>query len=486
MLPTLRSQLRLRTLPTVRPGRIPRLGFSERTLYSSPLLASPKLPVDEFRPLEDPVKAVNAEAEVETESAERAQARATGQRIFRIGLWTVAVGTVTTWYLSDVEAGIYDRVVMPFLRRFDPETVHRFSIAMAAWGLVPYDKRQRTDDARLRTTLWGRELRNPIGLAAGYDKHAEAVDAMFDLGFGMVEVGSITPEPQEGNPRPRVFRLEDDRSVINRYGLNSDGYAPPSLRINRRYWRQVVENLQKEPVDDYLLMEPMEQRYRSGLEGRFLGVNLGRNTRRRDTGAADYLVGLRAFGDRADYAVINVSCPNTPDKGSQQRDGKLVGMLKEIVAYRDQIEDFKPRLVVKISPDLTPQELRTVAEAALEANMDGIIVSNTTTQRPATLQSDPAVVTQTGGLSGPPLRDLALSALREVYKVTQGRIPIIGCGGISSGADAILFARAGANAVQIYTAMVYGGPAVPRRIKDEVLELLGDQKWTDIIGKDDS
>ncbi|RKP38161.1 Dihydroorotate dehydrogenase-domain-containing protein [Dimargaris cristalligena] len=395
--------------------------------------------------------------------------------------------TFGSFYLMDSQAGIYPYVIMPLMRLLDPEDVHRLSIQLASYGLSPKDPRRDREDSALEMELWGHTLTNPLGLAAGFDKHAEAVDAMFDLGFGLVEVGSITPRPQPGNPRPRVFRIPEARAVINRYGFNSEGHAAAYDRLMHRYWGHVISNQSLDPETSGT-EEPIEKSYRSGRSGRLLGINLGKNTDSPTDSYEDYVEGVKRFGHLADYLVVNVSCPNTPGQREQQKEGRLVSLLKQVVSTRNQLNGHQPPLVVKISPDLSEAELREIADAALTARVDGIIISNTTTQRPRQLlplsESSAQNFQEKGGLSGLPVRDLALRTVRQMYQLTDGRIPLIGCGGVSSGADAVALARAGASAVQLYTSMVYDGPGLPRRIKDEVVELLGDQSWKDIVGKD--
>ncbi|KAJ1973299.1 dihydroorotate dehydrogenase [Dimargaris verticillata] len=398
----------------------------------------------------------------------------------------LVVGTLAgSAYLWDSRAAIYPYVVMPALRLFDAEDTHAFSIQLAKWGLVPRDTSRDQPEPALETKLWGKTVVNPLGLAAGYDKNGEAIDAMYGLGFGLVEVGSITPAPQPGNPRPRVFRLPEEKACINRYGFNSQGHEATRQRLVDRFWRKAIAN--QPGTDDETTAAaqvPVEQQYRSGVPGRLLGINLGKNTNSPQDSYDDYVRGVQAFGALADYLVVNVSCPNTPGQRDQQKGDKLEQLLKQVVSERDQLEGHRPPLVVKISPDLSEAELTQIAQASLKARVDGIIVSNTTTQRPRGLHASSAVLHERGGLSGPPVQDLSLQALKTVYRLTRGEIPLIGCGGIGSGADALRFARAGASAVQIYTSMSYDGPGVPRRIKDEVVQLLEGQKWSSVVGKD--
>ncbi|KAJ1649322.1 dihydroorotate dehydrogenase [Dispira simplex] len=407
-----------------------------------------------------------------------------GASTVRRGLTTlgIAVGLVFGMaYLDDSRAAVYSHVVMPVLRLCDAEDTHVWSIQLAKMGLSPRDTSQDTSHPNLTVNLFGKTLHNPVGLAAGYDKHGEAVDAMFNLGFGMVEVGSVTPLPQPGNPRPRLFRLPQERACINRYGFNSEGHDTVYQRLVDRFWRRTVKN---QSIDETQPVSNVEQTYRSGIPGRLLGINLGKNTASSADSYEDYVQGVHKFGSLADYLVINVSCPNTPGQVEQQKRGQLVSLLKEVVQARDQLEGHRPPVVVKISPDLLPSELREIADAVLTARVDGIILTNTTAQRPQGLKEDTSLVHQKGGLSGPPLADLSLRTLREMYRLTQGKVPLIGCGGIRSGEDALKFARAGASVVQLYTGMAFEGPGLPRRIKDELVELLDGRPWSEIVGTD--
>lgn len=326
---------------------------------------------------------------------------------------------------------ILDALAMQLLRALDAEQAHRAAIAALRLG-GPF-LRARADDPILATSLWGLDFPNPLGIAAGFDKHAEAPDALLSLGFGSVEIGSVTPLPQPGNPRPRVFRLVEDEAVINRYGFNSDGIEAVARRLIARQRRGIV------------------------------GVNLGKNKETADA-AKDYAKGAAALSRFADYLVVNVSSPNTP--GLRALQGR--GPLEELIArVQDAMPAPAPPLLVKIAPDMTPEDLSDVAEVALARGLAGVIVSNTTITRPETLRS--GARGETGGLSGRPLFELSTAALAAMWHLTRGRITLVGVGGVSSGAEAYAKIRAGASLVQVYTGMIYEGPGLVRRINRELV-----------------
>ncbi|NXK56273.1 PYRD dehydrogenase, partial [Chauna torquata] len=327
----------------------------------------------------------------------------------------------------------------------------------------------------------GQRFRNPLGLAAGFDKHGEAVDGLYKMGFGFVEVGTVTPKPQEGNPKPRVFRLVEDEAVINRYGFNSHGHAAVEHRLRAR----------------------QEAQLKLTGAGMPLGVNLGKNKSSTDA-AADYVAGVRALGPLADYLVVNVSSPNTPGLRDLQGKAELRDLLTKVLAERDTLPcEHKPAVLVKIAPDLTAQDKQDIASVVCELGVDGLIVSNTTISRPSNLQSMQRL--EPGGLSGKPLRELSTQTVREMYVLTRGRgwaglrmragltpgvltpclptgqVPIIGVGGVSSGRDALEKIRAGASLVQMYTALVYHGPPVVGAVKRELEELLREQGFKSVM-----
>ncbi|CAL8350860.1 unnamed protein product [Merluccius merluccius] len=302
--------------------------------------------------------------------------------------------------------------------------------------------------------VMGRKFRNPVGIAAGFDKHGEAVDGLFKVGFGFVEVGTITPRPQEGNPKPRVFRLPADQAVINRYGFNSCGLLEAQQRLKTRE-------------------ESQEVLRKAGLP---LGINLGKNKLSQDA-SADYVEGVRVMGPLADYLVVNVSSPNTPGLRNLQGKTHLHQLLQKVLKERDALQcERKPPVLVKIAPDLSAQDKQDIADVVTELGVDGLMVSNTTISRPPTLQ-DPHWV-ETGGLSGRPLKELSTDTVREMYCLTAGKVPIVGIGGVASGQDALDKIRAGASLVQLYTAFTYQGPPLVTRIKRELHQLLQDQGFS--------
>lgn len=286
---------------------------------------------------------------------------------------------------------------MPLLQRLvDAETAHLMAVRLLSLGLTPLNRYQ--DPASLEVNVMGRKFRNPVGIAAGFDKHGEAVDGLFKVGFGFVEVGTITPRPQEGNPTPRVFRLPADQAVINRYGFNSCGLLEAHQRLKSREARQEV----------------------LGKAGLPLGINLGKNKVSQDA-SADYVEGVRLMGPLADYLVVNVSSPNTPGLRNLQGKTHLHQLLKKVLKERDSLLcEQRPPVLVKIAPDLTTQDKRDIAEVVTELGVDGLMVSNTTVSRPPTLQ-DPRW-SETGGLSGRPLRELSTDTVREMYQLTGGRV----------------------------------------------------------------
>ncbi|XP_072202407.1 dihydroorotate dehydrogenase (quinone), mitochondrial [Excalfactoria chinensis] len=375
----------------------------------------------------------------------------------RLRLLTAALGGCGLLLGSALAAGderFYAAVAMPALRAVTPEAAHGLALRAAALGLLPPS---RPDGPALEVRVLGLRFRNPLGLAAGFDKHGEAVDGLYRTGFGFVEVGTVTPEPQEGNPKPRVFRLVEDEAVINRYGFNSHGHAAVERRLRAR----------------------QEAQLKLTAAGMPLGVNLGKNKSSTDA-AADYVTGVRTLGPLADYLVVNVSSPNTPGLRDLQGKSELRDLLTKVLAERDMLPcERKPAVLVKIAPDLTEQDKKDIAGVVCEVGVDGLIVSNTTISRPSSLQSINRL--ESGGLSGKPLRELSTQTVREMYALTQGRVPIIGVGGVSSGRDALEKIRAGASLVQMYTALVYHGPPVVGTVKRELEELLREQGFKSVM-----
>lgn len=428
-------------------------------------------------------------------------------------------------YYFDSRSAAHQYILTPLVRTlFDAETAHRLAVLTFASGLGPRDL--VADDPVLATTLFGKPLSNPLGVAAGFDKNAEAIDGLFNVGFGLVEVGSVTPLPQPGNPKPRFFRLPADGAVINRYGFNSDGLNAVLERLETRVrtwlkreasasdpavvgtydWRGAIEALVPQANGAAAAVVDAAGSPRSLHANHLLALNLGKNKLSAEEDVSDFVRGVTKLGPYADLLVVNVSSPNTPGLRKLQRKGVLNDLLQQVVEARDAMVKqagfavppvetapvgtvLGPKgvvpLLVKIAPDLSADELADVADAAVEAGVDGIIVSNTTIQRPSSLISTHDV-DQVGGLSGPPLKPLALQALRAVRERVGPSMTLIGCGGISTGQDALDFAHAGASAVELYTSFGYEGVGLPRRVKDELTKLLHDQNttWAAEVGRD--
>ena len=353
-------------------------------------------------------------------------------------------------------AAVFD-VIAPFLRFLPPETAHTLTIRALARGFAPRVK--EADDPALATELLGLRFQNPIGLAAGFDKNAETLDAMFRFGFGFVEAGTVTPQPQAGNPRPRLFRLGKDGAVINRLGFNSEGMTRVAARL-----RHTHEN----------------ERRAAGV----IGINLGKNRESEDA-AADYAAGARTFVHLADYLVLNVSSPNTPGLRDLQAKEALGNILTETRAAMAKADGAKTPLFLKVAPDLEEAQRQGIADVALEGLADGLIVGNTTLSRPGGLANKRQ--SEEGGLSGRPLFVLSTQLLADFYRRTEGNVPLIGTGGITNGKDAYAKIRAGASLVQLYTALIFEGPSLAPRIKKDLLILLhrdGFMKVGEAIGAD--
>lgn len=315
------------------------------------------------------------------------------------------------------------------LRTLDAETAHRLAIEALKLAPLPAPP---ADDPVLATTVAGLRLPNPVGLAAGFDKNGEVLRGLARLGFGFVECGSVTPRAQPGNPRPRLFRLSEDRAVINRMGFNNDGLEAFADRLARR------------PA------------------GTVVGANLGANKDTEDK-AADYVTGLERLRGLADYVTVNVSSPNTPGLRDLQGRAAMDDLLGRLAEAR--AGDPTP-VFLKIAPDLTAAEIGLIVEAALDHGVDALIVSNTTLDRPESLRSPHR--NEAGGLSGAPLKPKARAALRAAAEAAAGRLPLIAVGGIDSGAEAYDRLRAGASAVQLYSALVFEGPGLVGRIKRDL------------------
>jgi dihydroorotate dehydrogenase len=339
------------------------------------------------------------------------------------------------------------RVAGPVLRRLPAETAHRAAIN----GLkIAPPAQAPSSDPRLSVEVLGLKFPNPLGLAAGFDKNAEVPGAMLRLGFGFVEVGTLTPRPQAGNARPRLFRLREDAAVINRYGFNNEGFERARARLERRP---------------------------AGL----IGVNLGANKDALDR-VEDYALGVRTFAGVADYLTINISSPNTPGLRDLQRREALDDLIARVVEARDEIEPRRP-LMLKIAPDLDAPGLEDVLATALTRRIDGLIVSNTTIARPGTLTSKNRG--ESGGLSGRPLFEPSTRLLARAYLLTGGAMPLIGCGGVEDSETALAKIEAGANLVQLYTGLALKGHGIVEEILDglsRAVEARGLNRIGELVG----
>ena len=351
----------------------------------------------------------------------------------------------------------------PFIFALAPEAAHRLTLLALRLGpafpaVLPASVR-----AVLRTRVWGRDFVNPLGLAAGFDKDAEVADSLLRSGFGFVEVGSVTPRPQSGNPKPRVFRLPEDRALINRLGFNSAGLARVEANLRRRR--------------------------AAAPEGGVIGVNLGRNKDSTDAGA-DYLAGLRALAPLADYLVINVSSPNTPGLRALQGRDQLAALLAPLRAALDEAgpqtaTGRPPPLLLKIAPDLTTEDRADIAEVALARGLDGLIVSNTTIARP--LLKDTKQAQEMGGLSGAPLFEKATIALAKTRKFAGKDLPLFVVGGVDTPEKAASKIMAGANQVQLYSGMVYEGQTLVKKIITHLSDLVtryGVSTLQELVGRE--
>jgi dihydroorotate dehydrogenase len=331
---------------------------------------------------------------------------------------------------------------------------HTAAVKALRFGLLPPPP--AFEDDVLRTSLWGFDFANPIGMAAGFDKNAEAASGLLGLGFGFAEVGTVTPAPQSGNPRPNLFRLEKDRSIINRLGFPSDGLELFAKNLAGQKSRN------------------------NGI----IGANIGFNTGSQDP-MADIATLTKELAPIADYLVVNVSCPNTPGLVQWQTSDRLAQIVSAARDVLASVNGPKTPLLVKIAPDLSEDNLAVIADVALSVGVDGLIAANTTVARPLSLRSTNAP--EKGGLSGPVLFEPATRALSTLYRLTGGELPIIGCGGVTSGADSYAKIRAGASLVQLYTALIYGGPGLVREIKQSLAGYLradGFQSVAEAVGAD--
>ena len=336
--------------------------------------------------------------------------------------------------------------------KLDPETAHNLAIKSLKFNFIPNDLKEDKNNPLFETKLFNKNLENPIGMAAGFDKNAEVYNSLFKLGFGFVEVGTITPLKQYGNPKPRVFRLVEDEALINRLGFN---------------------NLGSKNVLD---------RIKSNKQIGLLGINIGPN-KDSDDRLRDYLDCFETFQSVGDYITINISSPNTEDLRSFHDQSKLNKLLESINKKKQNLGSKIP-IAVKVSPDIDEKEIKEITEVLLSNNIEAVIISNTSDSSRENLSN--ILKHQKGGLSGKPIEEQSTELINKFYKVLNGRIKIIGCGGVDSGKGAYEKFLAGANYVQLYTGMVFRGPNIVNMIKKELKELLindGVKNFAEIIGK---
>ena len=336
--------------------------------------------------------------------------------------------------------------------KIDPETAHNLAIKSLKLNLTPNLMYEDKDNPMFKTKLFGKEIDNPIGMAAGFDKNADVYNSLFKLGFGFVEVGTVTPLEQYGNPKPRVFRLVKDQALINRLGFNNLGSENVSNRI------------------------------RSNLKRGLLGINIGPN-KDSDDWLNDYIIGLRTFHDIADYITINISSPNTENLRNFHDEARLDELMNSVQEEKIKLKSKIP-IVVKLSPDISENQITMISKKLLDHKVSAVIVSNTTAENREKLND--ILKHQKGGLSGKPLEEAANKLISKFYKLLKGKIEIIGVGGVDSGESAYRKFLAGASYVQLYTGMVFQGPNIVGKIKKELKEILiadGIKNFREIIGK---
>ena len=343
-------------------------------------------------------------------------------------------------------------ILRPFLFNLDPETAHDLAIKSLKLNLFPRKMFEVEDEQILKIELLGKSFPNPIGLAAGFDKSAEAYNSLLKLGFGFVEVGTVTPLKQYGNPKPRIFRLENDFALINRLGFNNDG------------------------------MEVIKKRIKSEGKIGILGINIGPNNNTKDQ-KNDFCLGLKNFSDIADFITVNISSPNTENLRDFHDKEKLKDLLLALNKIKKETRTKIP-LLLKVSPDIKDNHIAEIADVAIENEISAITLTNTTIGNRDSLSSE--VKKEEGGLSGEPLQQVSTNMIKKFYKQLNGKIPIIGVGGVNSGKSAFEKIIAGASLLQLYTGLVYKGPSTAKDIKKELIEILkaeGINNIKDAIGK---
>ena len=345
------------------------------------------------------------------------------------------------------------KIAQKILHRLDPESAHALTIRGLQMGFGTFmGQTHGADDDSLKTNVFGLTFPNPVGLAAGFDKDAETVDPMLRMGFGFVEAGTVTPKLQPGNAKPRLFRLTEDEAVINRFGFNSKGLKPFRARLTL-----------------------------IGKHKGIIGANVGANKDSEDR-TGDYVAGISALYGLSHYFTVNISSPNTPGlRALQSREAlaELVGRVLDIRQEKMAADAPYIPILIKIAPDLLDQDISDIAEVTKNSGIDGLIVSNTTIERPESLKSKHRA--EAGGLSGAPLMKKSTEALSLIYQATGGTVPLVGVGGIKSGADAYAKIRAGASLIQLYSALVYQGPTLVNSIKQDLAALLKADEFTSVV-----
>lgn len=338
-----------------------------------------------------------------------------------------------------------------FLKQTDPEVAHRLAIKFLKKNILPFQLLKFKGSSSLKTKVFGLNFDNPVGLAAGFDKNAEVYNSMFKLGFGFVEVGTVTPKPQDGNTKPRVFRLNKDKAIINRLGFPNEG------------------------------MEKIYNRINTNPSQGLLGINIGPN-KENATIQEDYLTCIKKFYDQADYIAINISSPNTPNLRDLHNLEKISNLINILQKYRNDEKKNKP-ILFKLSPDLNHNEIDSLSKIFLEKKIDGIILTNTTVEGKEHLND--LNRNEGGGLSGTPLHQISNEVIKNFYKNLKGQVPIVGAGGVCDGYTAYEKIKCGANLIQLYTAMIFKGPYIASRINKELANLLkkdGFKNISDAVG----
>ena len=333
-------------------------------------------------------------------------------------------------------------LLKPFIFKIDPEMAHDFVIKSLKYNFLPEEIFRVQNEEILETEIFDTRVKNPIGLAAGFDKSGEVYNSLFRFGFGFIEIGTVTPKEQFGNPKPRVFRLEDDRALINRLGFNNDGLEKVSRRLQKNH------------------------------PNGFLGINIGPNKNTTNK-VEDYLKCIKEIYSFASYITINISSPNTPGLRDFHDQNSLKNLLEAVTGFTKKNKIQKP-LTLKISPDIAENEISNIVELIKKFNIKGVIISNTTDKNRENLTGN--FKSEAGGLSGEPLREISNNMIKNFYRQIRGEIPIIGVGGVNSGLTAFEKLKSGANLLQLYTGMVYEGPGIVKKIKAELIDLLKKEK----------